>query len=340
MKKILTINLILSFMILFFSCAEKPKNPFIPSDVTPSTYGQQTAMVDNDGENNVAFFDFSTGTITHIKHDVWDIAFSTSDLSLMIANSGSYGIGVVVYNTESVNWSADYSGETGNINKHTETNDNPLKDWRNGGASKKYVYLAKDEEGETYKFQVDSIAGNTYKLRIDTLNGTSTATIDVTINSAYDYIYIDLGTKKVVSFAPPLADWDIKFGQTETWVEMFPFPPFGMWVGLSSISENIAGLIESCLVKKNIEDVTSASGLALSANLIIATGTGSWYDWTEGVPMQFPLVVIPEQTYVVQTVEGNYAKFQMMTYNGPNNESFYSVFKFYYQDGGSPDFTH
>ncbi len=337
MKKILTINLILSFMILFFSCAEKPKNPFIPSDVTPSTYGQQTAIVDSNGENNVAFFDFSTGTITHIKHNVWDIAFSTSDLSLMIANSGSYGIGVKVTNTESTDWDADYSGKAGNINKRTETNDNPLKDWRNG-TTKKYVYLAEDEEGNTYKFQVDSIAGNTYKLKIDTLDGTSTTTIDVTINLAYDYIYVDLGTKKVVSFAPPLADWDIKFGQTEVWVQMGP--SFGMWCGLSSISENIAGLIESCLVKKNIEDVTSASGLTLSANLIIATGVGSWYEFIDPDDHSAGVKVILEQTYVVQTVEGNYAKFQMLTYDGPNGESFYSVFKYYYQDGGSPDFSH
>jgi len=329
-KKLKIFMLLMSLGLFIVSCSKKPENPFIPEGESLSGYHTETAKVDYGGENNVAFFDFSSGTITHIKHDVWDIAFATYDSTLMIANSGSYGFGVTVTNTKSTNWLADYSGEAGNINQHTTIDDNPLKDFQSGGVSKRYVYLAKDEAGNCYKFQIDSISGSTYKLRIDTLDGNSTSTIDVTIDNNYDYIYVDLGTKSVVSFAPPKSDWDIKFGRTEEYIG----GPMG-WVGRSSVSVNIASSVKSALVEKNIEDVKSASGLTLSPDLLNIGH--NWYTYNHAT---HTYSVDPQKTWIIQTVEGNYAKFQMLTFYGPNKEKFYSEFKFYYQDGGSTEFEH
>ena len=34
------------------------------------------------GKRNVVFFDFPTGEIIEVHHDVWDIAFSTTDETL------------------------------------------------------------------------------------------------------------------------------------------------------------------------------------------------------------------------------------------------------------------
>ena len=113
-KKLKIFMLLISLGLFIISCSKKPKNPFTIEGESLSAYHTEIAKVDYEGENNVAFFDFSSGTITHIKHDVWDIAFATYDSTLMIANSGDYGFRVTVTNTKSTNWLKDYSGEENN----------------------------------------------------------------------------------------------------------------------------------------------------------------------------------------------------------------------------------
>jgi hypothetical protein len=77
---------------------------------------------------------------------------------------------------------------------------------------------------------------------------------------------------------------------------------------------------------KSIDQVLNLDGLT-EAGDVDAIGYG-WYSMA-GMP---PTFAVSTNTYVVKTVEGNYAKFQPGSFYGPNNESFYMQFRYVYGD--------
>ncbi|MDR1899147.1 MAG: hypothetical protein LBQ55_03975 [Treponema sp.] len=95
------------------------------SGYTPPTYDTAAARVDYGSANRAVFFDFSTGAITEVPHDFFDIAIDSD--SNIIANSGSYGSGVTVYKTASpgADIANDFSADEDKIVEYTFRDNQP-----------------------------------------------------------------------------------------------------------------------------------------------------------------------------------------------------------------------
>ncbi|MDR0600777.1 MAG: hypothetical protein LBG42_00200, partial [Treponema sp.] len=101
--------------------------------IIPVVYDTAAARVDYSNANRAVFFDFSSGKITEVPHDFFDIAFYTvgsggGGSAPIIANSGSYGSGVWVYDTGlgGANIADDFSGQQAEIKQYTFSENAPI----------------------------------------------------------------------------------------------------------------------------------------------------------------------------------------------------------------------
>lgn len=313
-------------------------------DDDSSSYSTSTAAVDYLGDNLSIFFDFSTGTLTAVDHDMWDVAIATD--GAIIANSGDYGSGVTVYKTSSTDISDDLSSYESKVAEYTfksgttlygdQTETNPFDDEiGSGGSGSGTVYLVKDEAGIYYKLVFTSYGpmGQYSVNAVEGLSGTSTETISGTIDAAYGYTYFDLGTQAAVTVAPKKSEWDILFTRTN---DILDDGSGGAYIaGRSDVLLNTAGGVEGATVDDTaIEAVVNISDYTFSS--VIDTLGYSWYTHNHSAT---PAYSVNTLTYVVETTEGNYAKLQPGSFYGPNSEQFYMTFRYYYQADGSTDFS-
>lgn len=312
-----------------------------PSDTGSVSYLRDTANVDYKGENNVVFYDFSTGTKTLRSHDSWDLAFDTD--RFIIANSGVYGYCVLVCSTGIDSIGMDFSGWKDSLEISVddgwfrllseESNSLGLNYKQGSGMGSTYtknVYIIRTEDQKFYKVQITgSIAmGAGIRMRIDSLNGIGAVEDTFETNSAYDYVYLDLETKSTVDFAPKKDAWDIKFGRTGEFIMN------AMTSGRSSISINKKGGVQAAIVDaENLSDVTDALGATYSDDLL-AIGH-NWYSYNR----TDKIYELASNVYTFETTEGNYAKMKIYTFKGPNDERFWADFDYYYQADGATTFS-
>jgi hypothetical protein len=338
-----------------------------------TVYDTATAKVDYGNANRAVFFDFSTGTVTELGHDFFDIAIEAG--GSIIANSGSYGSGVQVYETAEIgaNIGNDFSSAMANIKEYTfrdgvtiyqvegggavyQTTENPLGSLMSltPPGKKSNVYLVKVKYGadaaQYFKVVFSMTMGPTQSFNMEVVSGLTGSSV-TTINAAiaglingYGWLYFKLvgGTPRVLNngttwlesgtAVPQAGNWDLLFTRTdELQSEDGTTLAAGMNVAnRSSALLNIYKKVEAAnTAGKSMEQVFNTSGLAFSDE-VDAIGY-SWYTMA-GMP---PTFSVPVNTFVVKTVEGNYAKFQPATFYGPNNESFYMTFRYLYS--GSAD---
>ncbi len=323
----------------FVGCDEDSSDPIgTPSS---SDYAMDTANVDYKGENNVVYFDFSTGARTTLAHDTWDIAFD--DDRFVIANSGTYGYGVLVCSTGVTDISRNLSHWTDSLDLADDqgwfrlitTADNVLGlNYKEGsGMSSVYtnnVYLVYTEDESFYKVQITGSLpmGAGLRMRIDSLSGDGAVEDTFETDSDYDYVYIDLGTKSAVSVAPPKDEWDVRFGRTGEFIMS------SLKSGRSSVAINTIGGVGVTVVEDvQLAEVTDATAYTYSADPL-AIGH-DWYEYNRSDRVY----ELQPNVYVIKTTEGNYAKMKLLSFKGPNDESFWAVFKHYYQEDDSTTFT-
>jgi hypothetical protein len=304
-------------------------------------YSRDTANVDYKGENNVVFFDFSTGEKTVRSHDAWDLAFDTE--RSFIANSGEYGYCVLVCSTGDTTIDKDFSGWKDSLNiaiedgwfrlLSEESNSLGLNYKVGSGMGSRYtknVYVIRTEDQKFYKVQISGALpmGAGIRMRIDSLNGTGAVEDTFETNSAYDYVYLDLENKATVDFAPKKDAWDIKFGRTGEYIMD------AMTSGRSSISINQEGKVQAAIIDaENLSDVTDVSDATFSSSLL--TIGHDWYSYN----LTDKIYELQPEVYVIKTTEGNYAKMKIYTFKGPNGESFWADFDYYYQADGATTFS-
>ena len=340
-KKILTLIGATCFCALQACDSGNNANDSESSSSTPGTssssevqYVTDTAAVDYKGLNQVVYYDFSSGKKTVLSHDTWHIAFD-SDLHI-VANGGNYGFGVAACSTGLIDFSLDFSGWKDSTTRftRTDTNANVLgKTYNQSGALTQQIYLAKLESGEYYKFQVTGIlSGNAgLKIKIGLLDAAAATDVDYKLAEGYSYTFIDMINQKTVIVEPPKDQWDIRFGRTE-------FLMGKNTSGRSSIGINHRGGVSAAPITSDTEiDLSSvtdvpASTAFSSTTLAIGSQWVSYSSETKVFTMQ-PVV------YVVKTTEGHYVKMRMLNFMGPNNEYYYSLFKYLYQMDGANAFA-
>ncbi len=309
--------------------------------VVSEAYAQDTVVVDYKEVNNVVYYDFSSGTKVSRPHDTWDIAFDTD--RYIIANSGDYGSGVLVCSTGITDISQDFTGwkdsldfgaEFGSFRFTTrESNSLGLNYKIGSGMGSTYtknVYLIYTEDGSFYKMQVTGSLpmGAGLRLHIDSLSGDGAVEDTFETDGLYDYVYVDLGAKTTVDVAPKKADWDVRFGRTGDYIMS------SLKSGRSSVAINTkAGVEVAAVSDAQLADVTDAANLSYSTDLL-AIGH-SWYDFNRDTRVYELAPVV----YVFKTAEGNYAKMKMLSFKGPNDERFWSVIKYLYQEDGTTTFS-
>ena len=328
MKKFSVLALLMLLMVFGYSCSDDDDGGQAGST---AGYTNATAVVDYSGAYNVVFFDFSSGTVTTKNHKSWDIAIDCADTTKMVANSGDYGNGVYVAETNGA-FGGDYSGVSidGTVfSQYTFETNNILNAFQTSGN----VYLVLDHDGTLFQIQYVEKTATAVTIRKADADGSNPVTNVINIDVAYDYAYVDLsdsGTGQV-TVAPPKADWDIKFSRGN-----YHTPGHGgSYSGGSCIFLNVASGVQAGVVESvNITAVTDVSGVTFSGS-VDAIGK-DWYSYT-GMPPTYSQEV---ETWVVRTAEGNYAKFQISSWYGPSDEKFYCDFVYMYNDAGGANFAN
>ncbi|MDR2398200.1 MAG: HmuY family protein [Spirochaetaceae bacterium] len=326
-------------------------------------YPRETINVDYNGANNAVFFDFSTGTKTVLPHDFFDIAIDSG--GNIIANSGSYGSGVLVYQTTETDITKDLSGQANQVKEYTfktgmplymhQSTENPLgklgmtaskvclikvqhKTTDTAAYFKVVFSMTMGAQSQSFNMTVvpGLAAGETNKKEIKAaITG---------ITNGYGWLYFKLvgeGGPRVLNngtqwlaggtAVPQAGDWDILGTrtnelQTEDGTTVSTQMPVA---SRSSILLNTYKKVQAkAITEKLIDEVTQAdlNDTGLSGE-IDAIGY-SWYTMT-GMP---PTFSVAKTTYVIKTVEEKFAKFQGESFYGPKNESFVMDFSYSYQE--------
>jgi hypothetical protein len=222
-------------------------------------------------------------------------------------------------------------------------------------AATKYVYLIKTNYGtDTKYFKVvfDSY-GPAGQCKITVVPGSGAGEegkIELTagltgIADGYGYIYFDLhgtNTPRVLNDGnalksgitlniPKAAEWDLLCTRTDDVTGDTTRPT----ANRSSILLNTyKGVTAATAAGKTIEEVTDTTGLTAST-LVDAIGY-SWYA-TDNRGTYW----IDPVTYVIQTAEGHYAKFQPGSFkNSSGDKNFHMAFRYYYTGNGTEVFDH
>jgi hypothetical protein len=350
------------FAVLVWSCdtgtnpsGERLGDENLEDERLEPEYSNAAVRVDYTGTNRAVFIDFSAENpiAAEVPHDFFDIAIDSN--GHIIANSGSYGSGVLVYKTDRTDITADLSALADRVKEYTfkegtelygyQGQANPFKGEISPlaqGSGK--VYLIKTAAGTSYKMTFNMFGmGGVYRFRVvKGLDGTEeteiTGSLSGLINdpaNTYGYMYFDLdadppgalnssGTQLVegAPAIPKSANWDLLCTRTDE------LQSGGGAAARSSILLNIYREVKAYTAAgKPVGEVPGIDGLSPSTE-VDAIGC-LWYGDDSSDP---PVYRVNKNTYVVRTVEGTFAKFQPESYTGPAGEGFYMDFTYLYGD--------
>ncbi|MDR3303793.1 MAG: HmuY family protein [Treponema sp.] len=361
-KNAVICGVIALFSFVALSCDTNPTE-----DPSGPEYDEATAIVDYSGKNQAVFFDFSTGNITELPHDFFDIAMCAD--GSIITNSGSYGSGVWVYDTNDTDITTDFTSSEAAVKEYTfrdgtplygyQTVANPLASLEVNVSSK--VYLIKVQYGTTPEYFKATFkmamgappivpsfnmtvvpglgAGETDKKELS-----ASPITGITGAGGFGYFYFKLvgtdgprllnGATSLNEGAPAIplaADWDILCTRTNE-LQSTNGTTIEVEMPVASRSSILLNTYKKVTVAKvdgkAIDEVTTVPAEAAFSGEVDAINYG-WYAMA-GMP---PTFSVAKNTYVVKTVEGNYAKFQPTTFYGPKGESFYMKFDYQYPFG-------
>ncbi|MDR2079764.1 MAG: hypothetical protein LBP74_08605, partial [Treponema sp.] len=351
--------LVLSAAVLWVSCQMEPDpspNPtpglYDNDDPEPETvtfsegadyaYPRETLNVDYANANNAVFFDFSTGTVTELPHDFFDIAIDAG--GTIIANSGSYGTGVQVYDTGEADIAGDYSSLEDKVKEYTfkptlpkellygyQNELNPLGELGTATSNVRLIKVKYKTTDTTAYFKVTfgmTMQGGPPSFNMTVVPGLDSGTANQVVITApvtgltngYGWLYFKLagtGGPRVLNTGaawtgggtavPLAADWDILGTrtdelQTEDGTTVSTQMPVA---NRSSILLNIYKEVKAAVVSGKLIDAVQASSTVDFLSAVDAIGYG-WYSMA-GMP---PTFSVAGNTYIIKTVEGVFAKFQ------------------------------
>lgn len=315
------ITLLITTTLLLLACGDNTSSPV---DNEQPTSQLDTAIVNYSGTPfQRVYYDFSRDTIIQVSHDAWDVAIHATTAEV-IANSGIYGSGVRLYATDSANINADYSAWEDSVNQIITAESNPLAGiFTAQGEGNGKVYLVRDGKGNFHKvaFQTFGPAGQWSAQLAHGLDGSAT-TVGGALSATMDYLYLDLDAEDVdvTELFPAKGEWDIVF----TRALEFSMGPAG-WGAKSAILLNTKADVKAALIDSLPIDSATYESTTLSSSMD-AIGAG-WYVSNYDPTTHISTVTVPELTYAIQDASGDLYKLQVLTFTGPNGESFYSVFR-------------
>ncbi|MHB9292042.1 hypothetical protein Holit_01130 [Hollandina sp. SP2] len=358
--------LVLSAAVLWVSCDTGTGDDSNDDDDDGNAYPRDTINVDYNGANNAVFFDFSTGTKTVLPHDFFDIAIDSS--GTIIANSGSYGSGIQVYDTGEADIAGDYSSLEAGVKEYTfkptlpkerlfgyQNELNPLGEMGTETSNVRLVKVKYKTTDTAEYFKVTfgmTMAGGPPSFNMTVVPGLGVGEVDKAeikaaitgITNGYGWLYFKLvgtGGPRVLNngtawtgggtAVPLAADWDILATRT-TELQTEDGTTASTQMPVASRSSILLNAYKSVKAKavtgKLIDKITAADMSDEGLREEIDAIGYGWYSMA-GMPPSFS---VTGNTYIIKTVEEKFAKFQPESFYGSSNESFVMDFSYYYQE--------
>ncbi len=282
-----------------------------------------------------AYFDLGTNQMVKTNEkDLWDLAFDCSDglevrlnaSKFMKASSHNDTAFFSITDTLGLQW--HYDASSGNPDSLA------LSPW--------YQIQNSDTVFTSYTFFIDrgmDALGNklgvkkvkllgykngVFKVQFSNLNNSKFQIVEVTQQSEYNFVQIDLdGEMPTMTLEPPKEDWDLFFTQYTDILftsEGDAFPYLVTGVLLNPYKVKAIRATDNSFESLSLED-------AMSLNLSSAVNTIG-YDWKYYNFNDAIYTVNTQQTYVIQDVEGFYYKLRFIGFYNQQGEKGYPQFEF------------
>jgi hypothetical protein len=300
------------FMLILSSC-EKQEQPIekehIPGDQTTSS-----VSINPDYKYQV-FFDLETNTeVSQNLTTAWDLSFDCRDEGYQIKLNFSKAM--QVWNTEQTNFSNVTSASNGQWkwdNPNGSLDSTAISEWgvKNGNNfdSKNEIYvldLGFDSQGNQKgykKMQILGLEGNEYSVKIADLSGDNEFVFFIKKDTDYNFVFLSISERKLVTIEPPKDDWDLVFTKyTHTF-----FMPDPLIYGVTGvlITSNSTTVHEDTIYGFENIDYQIAQELNYSTDINVIGYDWKYYSHNSGG------YTILDNSYVIKNRAGNYYKFQV-----------------------------
>lgn len=192
------------------SCQKDEK----PYAVPPKGDAKNAQVSIGEDYETQVYFSMTTGQVAANKYRDWDLSFTTgADHSELWMNGGK---GTLIYATGKTDFAAV-------IDKNAIPGNAWLYDHPSGLSGKSglglleetghmgELLIVNDGEGNFYKLQITAVSTTQYTIQAAPLTATSGASVTLTKDDKYNYVYYSFAKGAVVQVEPPKTNWDIVF---------------------------------------------------------------------------------------------------------------------------------
>lgn len=330
----IAITCIFFISVSFTACLKEEKPVTIPEKNLNSKYISLDAKPENE---NIIFFDFSTGNYVTASNKEWMLALDASKGGFNVRINHSIA-GRQIYESKDTAFSTSANeilkngiakmDSVSSWNAHTAIGDW----WRNGYKSNKtYVYYIPADilgEGE-HQFKFKLIDNNTKAYKIKFMDEKST---DKTIyyhtiekNDAYNYVYFSFFEKgKILKIEPPKSNWDIEFTQYRDMVlnkadnKMYPYQVLGVLI-------NPYNTLVHKITTEDFDNIDY--NFCTKAPLCNISNTIG-YDWKSYDLGLAKYSLTPHLAWVIKDNEETYHKFRFISFYNNQGISGYPTFEY------------
>ena len=327
----------ISLLVLVLTSCEKDEQPIeieeesVEQENIPGDKITASVFIDNDYKYQV-FYHLETNTeVAQNLTTAWDLAFECGNNEHHIKLNSSKGM--LVSATGQTNF-ADVKSKSGVKwiwdNPNGLMDSTAIGDWgvKNGNNvdSKKEIFLLDlgyDSQGKQKgykKMQILGLEGNEYSVKIADLSGSNEFVLFFKKDIDYNFVFLSISNRELVSIEPPKADWDLVFTKyTHTF-----FMPEPMAYGVSGIliSSN------STTVHKDTIHGFENIDLQIAKDLNYLTDVNTiGYNWKDYSHDSGGYTIL-DNSYVIKNRSGDYYKFHLIDFYNSSGQKGDMKFEF------------
>ena len=329
----------ISLLVLALTSCEKDEQPIeideqsVEQENIPGDKITASVFIENDYKYQV-FYDLETNTeVAQNLATAWDLAFecgnnghhiklnssksmkvwATGEMSFSAVNSYAGG----TWKWDNPNGLSDSTaiGEWGVINKSTVVSNNEV-----------YVLnLGKDSKANQLgfkKIQILGLEGNEYSIKIADLSGSNEFVLFFKKDNDYNFVFLSIDNRKLVTIEPPKTDWDLVFTKyTHTFYDDASKPSY---YGVTGVLINSYFTSVHQDLSYDFDDTNLKIAKELNYSTDINTIGYNWKDYNHDSGGY----TILDNSYVIKNRAGNYYKFHLIDFYNPSGQKGNMKFEF------------
>ena len=328
----------ISLLVLVFSSCEKEEQPIkieeesVEQENIPGDKITASVSIENNYKYQV-FYDLETNTeVAQNLTTAWDLAFECGENGYRVKLNYSKGMQVWATNQTS------FSNVSSIPNDAEWTWDNPngsldstaIEEWgiKNGNNidSKNEIYvlhLGYDSNGDELKYkkmQMLGLKGDEYSVKIADLSGNNEFVLYFKKDNDYNFMFLSIPNRELVSIEPPKSDWDLVFTK---YTQTFFMPdPFAYGVTGVLISSNSTAVYKDTI--HGFENIDLEIAKELNYSTDVNTIGYNWKDYSHDSGGY----TILDNSYVIKNRSGNYYKFNLIDFYSSDGQKGDMKFQF------------